>query len=353
MFKIFVLIIICFCSFSCSKLDNDYSCQVEPLTANLSRIELLQVFDTTMQEKLASIETPNADGSLGRNKSAYFHVRFQMGLSAQADYAVGKQNSVALENAIKAIEYSFAHQLSGGDFEIEVPSDLNGETASESDLASGTAFFMAGLGLALIDFEQSNWYQSIENSAYKNRIEILRPSIISAGNWLQTKANLLLESDAKAPNRLFFDAIAFYSIGSWTNNPELLATSELFIKKALSLKDVKGYFLELDGWDTSYQGVGINNGLNLYSLLSDTSSLKSNLWNEISCASNWQKSRVLSNGKISTKGNTRVHLFGESFLGKRKKVDWVDTMNAFYMLYYYSENESYLENAESIYKHYI
>lgn len=109
--KILLTILLGTILFSCYKLDDDYSCQVEPLTANLSRIELLQVFDATIQEKLALIETPNPDGSLGRNKSAYFHVRFQMGLTAQADYAVGKQNSVALENAIKAIEQNASNHI--------------------------------------------------------------------------------------------------------------------------------------------------------------------------------------------------------------------------------------------------
>jgi hypothetical protein len=338
---------------SCSKLDDDYSCQIEPLVEDLNRVELMTKFDSDMLEKLASIETPNEEGALGRNKSAYFHVRFQMGLSAQADFAVGKQNGTALENTIKAIEYSFQHQLPAGDFELVVPSNLNGETANESDLTSGTAFFMAGLGLALIDFEMSEWYNSTENETKKNRIEMLRPAIILAGEWLKSKKELLLDADSEAPNRLLFDAIAFYGIGRWTNNPELQIIGEEFISKTLALKDTNGYFLELDGWDTSYQGVAVNNGLNLYSILSDTNSLKSVVWNDISCAGNWQNSRVLSNGKISSRGNTRVHLFGESFLGKRKKIDWVDTMSAFYMLYYYSENKVYLKNAKAIYKHYV
>lgn len=351
--NILLVLVLFSLTLACSKLDDDYSCQIEPLVADLNRVELMSKFDSEMLEKLASIETPNEEGALGRNKSGYFHVRFQMGLSAQADLAVGKQNSAALENAIKAIEYSFQHQLAAGDFELVVPSNLEGETANESDLASGTAFFMAGLSLALLDFQMSDWYNSPENESKKNRIEVLRPAIILAGEWLKSKKEILLEADSEAPNRLLFDAIAFYGIGRWTNNPELQIISEKFISKALALKDTKGYFLELDGWDTSYQGVGINNGLNLYSILSDTSSLKTNIWNEISCAGNWQKSRVLSNGKISSKGNTRVHLFGESFLGKRKKIDWVDTMSAFYLLYYYSENEIYLDKAKAIYKHYI
>lgn len=109
-----------------------------------------------------------------------------------------------------------------------------------------------------------------------------------------------------------------------------------------------GYFLEGDGWDSSYQGVGINVGFNLYTLLPDTEPLKSVLWNCLSCASDWQKSRVLASGEISTQGNTRVYPGGEGFLGEEKSIDWIDTMIGFFMMSYLTNDSSYTTKAIEI-----
>ena len=285
---------------------------------------------------------------MSRNRDGYFHVRFQMGISLQADLAVYNENTQALEYAIKLIEYAFQHQTSNGDFLFVVPPDLSGETPNEADLASGVSFFLSSLGLALNTLDQSNWYNSQSMSGYKNRIEILRPNIESAALWLLTKDQILEMADENAPNRLLFNALAFYSLGRWLDNSELKATGINFANNAISKKHPDGYFLEAGGWDSSYQGVGIHIGFNLYTLLPDTEILQTALWDCLSCATDWQKSRVLESGEISTQGNIRVYPGGEEFLGNEKRVAWVDTMTGFFVMAYLTNISSYSAKANEI-----
>lgn len=341
--------------FSCAKdsaeselLQDSYQCQVVSVQNNYSRNGLIQTFDAGILQGLASIDIPDDSGAMGRNKSGYFHVRFQMGISGQADYAIHDENTQYLENAVKAIEYAFDHQLADGNFELIVPQDLSDQIPSEADLASGVSFFLSSLGLALNNFDESDWYNAPSNRSYKDRIENLRPHIEKAANWLLTKQEILEIADQDAPNRLLFNALAFYSLGKWTGQSALRAAGLSFANTAISKKHPNGYFIEGNGWDSSYQGVAISVGFNLYSLLPGTEALKSNLWNCLSCAANWQKSRVLESGEISLQGNTRVYPGGESFLGQEKAIDWIDAMVGFFMMGYYVNDSSYIAKANRI-----
>ncbi len=321
--------------------ESSYQCQTISSQNNYTRIELLQSFDESILQGLASIDLPNEAGAMGRNKPGYFHVRFQMGIAGLADYAVRNEDIQALEYAIKAIEYAFEYQTMEGDFELIVPADLTDEIANEADMASAVSFFLSSLGLALNNFEQSAWYNAASMDVYKSRIDTLRPSIAAAAAWLATKKEILEIADGHAPNRLLFNALSFYSLAVWLDDTTLQTIGISFAEQAISKKHPNGYFIEGGGWDSSYQGVAINVGFSLYSLLPDSEPIKPNVWECLSCATDWQKSRIRTTGEISSEGNTRVYPGGESFLGNEKAIDWIDTMVGFFMMGYYSNDQSY------------
>lgn len=332
--------------------EKNYQCVTVAAQTDLTRSQLLLSFDNTLLQRLASIDNPNREGAMGRNKNGYFHVRFQVGILGQSDYAVSQQNIQALDYAIRAIEYSFAQQSPDGNFKLVVPPNLSNQIPNQADLASGVSFFMASLGLALTNFEQSAWYNSTSIVAYKNRIELLRPKIALAANWLLTQKNILEIADQNAPNRLFFNALAFYSLGSWLKDENLKSVGISFAKLGIAKKNKEGYFLEGNGWDSSYQGVALNVGFNLYTILPNNLELKAKLWNCLSCAADWQKSRILANGEISMQGNVRVYAGGESFLGEEKQVDWIKTMMAMFVMGYYSKQNVYVMTANKIKDYY-
>jgi len=229
--------------------DENYQCDVLPLENDIERIEIIQLHDEVIVQGLASASAPNAEGAMGRNKEAYFHVRFQIGIAAVADYAVFSENLEVLELTFKAIEYSFDYQLEEGDFELQIPENLEGSTLNPQDLASGTAFFLSSLGLALNTLDQSNWFNSSGLIAYHQRLELLKPKIQLAADWLLTQESILEVADQNAPNRLFYDALAFYSLGKWLEDENLKEVGLEFAQMAINKKEPEGYFLEGDGWD--------------------------------------------------------------------------------------------------------
>lgn len=308
----------------------------------------------------ALVERPDAKGALGRNKDGYFHVRFQLGMTHLSDYAIKFQNKQAVAEYLKNLNYSFSKQKTQGDFEFNPPKHLlqdpNYKSPSKANLASGTAFFAYSLGLSLHSLNQSQWYLSEPSiTSIKNNIEALNPDIESMLGFLKQNIDLLNFVDEKAPNRLLFNAIAFYSLGEHLNDQEAKSIGMNFANKALSQRNqTQGFFIEAGGWDSSYNGVAIKLGFELFTLLNnrDTFALKSELEKAVSCSTDWQSSRILSNGEISTDGNTRVFPGGEVFLSIEKGVDVIKTVKAFFYMSTLSDDKQYKLLAEKVIVYY-
>lgn len=294
------------------------------------------------QAKLSqAVEQPGLDGSLGRNKHGYFHVRFQLNMTSISDLAVVGQRMDALQALVATINYAFSHQLQDGSFAFFPPDELVNSPSysppTPGDLASGNAFFMSSLGLSLLTLQDSKWFlESEATQEIRNELELLSPAFELALDDLINKQEVLKLYDSQAPNRLLFDALAFYSLGKYLSRTDAQLIAFEFIDSALSLTDSEGYFVEGGGWDSSYNGVAIKLAMELYSILEDTA-LKNRLAVAIEKATTWQISRIRENGEISTEGNTRVFKGGESFLGVEKGVDYAKTVKALYYFGYLTD----------------
>lgn len=351
-----VQIFLIFIFFSCSNQEKTVidppACTVDANLRFYTQDEMTAAFRNDIIEKLATSNQTDASGALDRNKTAYFHVRFQMGISPLADYAVDAQNSTALEMVVRAIEYSFKYQLVDGDFQLVIPSDLvNTANATEGDKASGIAFFYSALGAGLLALQENSGYQA--QLASKQRIEILIPKYQLTLNFLKSKVTLLKQIDAVAPNRLFFDALAFYSMGKYLSDKDAMNIGIDFANLALAKKQPEGYFLEGTGYDSSYQGVGIAIGFRLLSVLQSDEPIRQILYNNLACATRWEMSRIKTTGEISTEGNSRVYAGGETFLGKEKQVAYSNVIVALYNMYYYSGKEEYNDSANKVLAFYL
>ncbi len=333
-----------------AELNDNYQCRTDAIIKFKTQNEITALFDNSIIQNLATSNAPDINGAMDNNKSGYFSVRFQMAISSLADYAVDSENPAAFEATIKAIEYSFQYQLANGDFQIAVPS--NSPNPTSGDIASANAFFISSLGVSLLALQESHFYNNPLNINYKNRIEALRPKIAASSNWLISNQTLLQKYDSNAPNRLFFDAIAFYGVGKWLNNEIGKNIGLSFAQLANSKRSSKGYFLEGDGWDSSYQGVSLINGFKLLSILDANENLRQPLWDCLSCGTNWQVSRILSTGEISTKGNKRVYPGGEQFLGVEKKMAWKSTVIALLTMKYLSGKNEYETYATKVITYY-
>lgn len=318
-------------------------CTTEPQKVTLGLNAIHQAIGLENIRRLALANQPNSSGALSRNIPAYFNVRFQMSISTLTLYAILAQNTLELEKAVKTMEYSFSYQTPDGGFQIIVPASLASmPPASETDLASGTAFFLSSVGLGLASMQESSWFlTSAEARPYRERIERLKPQFDAALRYLMSKSELLQRGDAEAPNRLFFDALALQTLGAYLSNTQAQALAETFTRSAMALQQEAGYFKEGTGYDSSYQGVGLSVGMNLFLVLPAQSSLRSQLWSVLSCGMSWQRSRVSAGGEISTQGNARVYAGGEKFLGEEKVIAWKDTMFAFWYFFHLTQNADY------------
>jgi len=325
--------------FSCCCESDSNTDNIQPLNAPYQIVNYLSYNDLVLQigqEKLAQgVEQPGSDGALGRNKEGYFHVRFQINMTSISDFAVVTERVDALQYLKNTIGYSFNKQLEDGSFEFSPPDKLlnspNYSPPVTGDLESGTAFFASSLGLSLLTLQNSNWFlSSKETEVIREKIEFFKPSIEKTLDYLLNKKNILKQYDAQAPNRLLFDALAFYSIGKYLSRTDAQCVAFEFIESALNLTDTEqGYFIEGEGWDSSYNGVAIKLAMELFSIIDDAEQ-KNKLSKVIIKATTWQISRINEKGMVSTEGNTRVYEGGETFLGEEKGVDYVKIVRAFY-----------------------
>jgi len=290
------------------------------------------------EEKLSrAVEQPNTEGALGRNKNGYFHVRFQLPMTTIIDFAVVTNRIDALHGFMKILDFSFDHQLEDGSYEISPPFELlnspDYKAPSEGDLASGVSFFASSLGISLLTLQNSQWFTTDPlTETYRNQLKQYEINIQKTLDYLIESQEILKAYDATAPNRLLFNALSFYTLGTYLNRTDAISISRTFSELALSQIDaVDGYFIEKNGYDSSYNGVAIKLAMELISLLEFENSAK--LESAILKATQWQIGRITKNGEILTEGNSRVFPGGESFIGTEKSVDYAKTIKA---LYYFS-----------------
>jgi hypothetical protein len=332
------------------------NCNEIKFNESLSYENMLDGIDAKLL--LQTVEQPDINGALSRNKNGYFSVRFQMNMTKLSDLSIKANRIDALKEYLKTLEYSFSHQYSNGSYQLTIPEDLMNDLSinlpNKGDSVSAVAFFNYALAISLNSLHESKWY-NYDNEAVeiKNKIEAFLPNIQKTLNYLINNQSVLRQIDGQAPNRLFFDALAFYGLGKVVKNNKALTLATEFINLELNLVNKEqGFFIEGGGWDSSYNGVAIKLGLELYSMLPNSHPDKTKLEKALVCATLWQQSRILESGEISAEGNTRVYPGGESFLGNEKEVDVEKTIRAFYYFAELTNNDEYWKLANKIYNYY-
>jgi hypothetical protein len=248
-----------------------FACLLPPALAHPARWQAHAAPDLVLA--LAKRHAVADDGAMGRNREAYFHARFQMGVHQLAAAAVMRRDPELASRTLDAIEYAFARQRADGGFEAVVPAALRGQRPpGETDLASGSAFFLASAAEALIRLEPVSGDPPWLPADTAARAKALRPKLALSLAYLRRHQAALLAADARAPNRLLFNALAFRGLGYLLGDEPL--------GKALGR------------------------------------------------ALAWQRTRISAEGEILTEGNTRVRDGGESFLGVEKAVDAAHAVEA-------------------------
>ncbi|MBL8150372.1 MAG: hypothetical protein JNN15_10650 [Blastocatellia bacterium] len=325
--------------------------------------KVISSLDTEIFRSLAASNRPNTEGALGGNQKGYFSVVFQRSLTFTIVFGLLSEDPTITELGIKAIEYGFKHQNPDGSFPIVPPADLGSKMPSEGDTASAAAFFMSEVGHSLLLLDSSDWFQiSTKTESLRSRIQKIKEASNFTLAWLISKEQILMAYDKAATNRLFFDAMALYLTGKSIRNREAILAGYRFLSAALDKQREDGVFIENGGYDSSYQAVSnlraifilLNSSeFEMVSQLFERNRLLKPLQKKIAAGIDWEISRVLPSGEISTEGNTRVFPGGEDFLGKEKGVAYVDAIMGFYFYAAISNRSEFREAAEKITNFYI
>lgn len=300
--------------------------------------------------RLAEAHKPTATGAIGRNRAAYFHVRFQLGIHHLTDYGLAARRPDVIDRFLTAVEFSLQHQQADGDYQLVIPDALKGTgRPSVADRASGVAFFASSVGLGLYALETNGWFQDADECATaRSRVRKIKPRLRATLDYLLQHHQYLETADSRAPNRLLFDALAFETLGRLLRHKESQQVAATFVRRALTLVDPQeGYFIEGGGYDSSYNAVATALALRLLMMEQrqpdSEHASQPDLRAVCENAVRWQQQRILKSGEVSTIGNSRVKPddAGESFLGKKKGVDVGHVVEAFLLASHTMQDKSF------------
>ncbi|HEY9686731.1 MAG TPA: hypothetical protein V6C52_07135 [Coleofasciculaceae cyanobacterium] len=319
---LFILILGFFtsCAKGDSSLDNQKLTAVyDPAALAMGKadeVQVLRQIPPKVMQWLAKTGKPDSTGMTGRNKSqGWIHVAFQRTGMRNLLYSIVQEDTVGVRNGWSVIDAAFSRQKEDGSFELGT---FKGQTPKYKDNLSGTAFWIAELSYTLLVLEKSNIHGGFDAD-----IEALKPKIKKAAYWLKDGKDALYAMDAHAPNRLFYDALAFGLAGTLVDDPHLRSLSAEFANQGLSLQDASGVFLEKSkksgkmGFDSSYQAVSVLNLARYTRFFPNPEASRA-----LARGVQWELNRILPSGEITVEGNSRTGQGQEELLGRKKDIDY-------------------------------
>ncbi len=262
----------------------------------------------------------NQNGAIGRNKQKFITVGFQRYSSRFIAYGILTKNVGLVDIGIKSIGYPLSFQQNDGSF-----NDFSPKSKGKSS-SSSVAFYLNDVGHSLVLCQKSTWFQESKETEYlRVKVSQMQPQISKSLTWLMTQESELIKGDGngRATNRLWKDANAFYLTGKALDRKDAVRLGEKFAMLSLQQQNTTGAFLEKNGFDSSYQGVSLQEVMLYYTNLNSQSSQRVIVWNAINRAVKLELSYILPSGEISNKGNSRVFKGGETYFDKEKSVDYL------------------------------
>lgn len=279
---------------------------------------------------------------LGRNfkwKKLY-SPRFQMGAGRAIRIALSKDDIERSFKAYMAIIVGTESIDHAGRVKSSIPKNFG--KLKLADELSAASFYLGDSCQAFLHVEKHKQKNIIiKNNSHHIKI---KEKVLKAILWLEHHSETLKTYDLSAPNRLLFDARAFYSCGLLFNNKKLLLTGSNFTDLAIKSLSNDGYFIEKMGWDTSYQAVAINVGIDI--LLSGIENKK--LENALNKASLWLSDRINNHGNVNSYGNKRTCADKEEFFNVPKQVAIDEVFLALAYTGTQTKNTYMLKKAENI-----
>jgi hypothetical protein len=283
------------------------------------QLELVRSLPENVLRRITEGGRPDASGAVGHNRNGWMGAQYQRSVAGYFLLAASRGDRPAAEDAWRAVDFAFAHQVDDGGF---APRNESGSPSAPKDVYSDAAFWLAHLGQMLLVARASPLADG-----FRGRIELLLPKVRAAARLLAAGEDVLVAREASATNRYFIDALAYGLSGLLLRDHALEKLGAHFVDLSLERQKAEGFFEEAHGADSSYNCVSIWM-LQVHDLYFPSPRYEAAL----SRALRWQLAHVLANGEIDVAGNTRTGLEQERYFGKAKGVNYPEAVLA--LLYY-------------------
>jgi hypothetical protein len=267
-------------------------------------IQLLRSIPQRVRARLADGNYPDRNGMIGTNRSGWRCAAYQRGGMFRLMLSAVAGDQAAVTDSWRAIDATFARQNADGSFQI-----ASGMHADYLDRLNDVSFWLAKLCHALLIVQASEI-----GPAFEARIHALLPKIELSAMFLAGGVNTLSTGDRDAANRLFFHACAYGLSGYLLGNQQLMGLGRQLAAQGMGEQRADGVFLEMHGYDSSYQGVSLLQ-LQQYALHFPAPATDAALLR----GAQWEVGRILPTGQIDASGNTRTGHYG-------KQVSYIEVM---------------------------
>jgi hypothetical protein len=250
------------------------------------------------------------------------------------DAGVAKDDVAAIDRGLKILRWGFEHQESDGSFNCP-------------DSFHSMSFFIESAAHACLILRESPYAEK-----YAQEIDWMKPRLLKAAHWMTEPAKEEMGRRGNAPytHRRYLVAAALGEVGVLCDDSALLDKSKEYVREGIGLQESSGINPEKNGYDTSYQAVGLFYAERYYDWVADTQT-KSELLSMLQKGNDWLKNRINQDGTIDTSGNTRTGEGQElSRNGIPKTINYGIVYRGFYHWYLISGDSSYQELAERVHK---
>jgi hypothetical protein len=211
----------------------------------------------------------------------------------------------------KILDWGFAHQGTDGSF------------PGTGDAFHSTALFVEAAGRAALLLKQ------YDPTTYADAISTYTSRVHAAARWLTEPevAETGRKHNQPYTHRRWILAAALGQAAALSGDKKLAAAAEDYAREGLALQTSEGINPEKDGYDVSYQGVGLLQAEHYYLVCPDPD-LQAQIRTMLQKGLRWEMSKMDTDGSLSTEGSTRTGT-EEGRSGKAKTVDYRELIQAF------------------------
>jgi len=245
-----------------------------------------------------------------------------------------QSDPVTIARGLKALRWGYEQQRPDGSFDCP-------------DVYHSTTFVVEAAARSCLYLQASPFA-----AQFAGDIAWLKPRLLLTAHWMVKPA---VEKsgrghDDSMTHRFYLDADAIGEAGVLCAEPALVEHSWIYVREGMGRQDPSGFNPERQGYDSSYDAVGLNFAGRYYDLVATPEQQKA-MWPMFVKGYDWLKSRVLPDGSFNLTGNTRVG-GAKSELGRNgapKLMDFPQALRAFAWWGYVAHDPSYEELARRIY----